>query len=61
MNYIVHITSDYGKSKSVTVEATDCKNAEQIIAEQYPSYSIGRISTSKAEFEYIKTLKKWKR
>ena len=61
MNYIVHITSAYGKSKSVTVEAADCKKAEQIVAEKYPSYTIGRISTSNAELEYIKTLKKWEK
>ena len=59
MKYLVSIIRN-SRTKTVTVEASNVKNAEAIVKEKYPDAEIGRITAAKAEVDYWNLLKKGK-
>ncbi|HAT63529.1 MAG TPA: hypothetical protein DCS66_02865 [Flavobacteriaceae bacterium] len=61
MQYVVYITLPDGQAKHLKIKATDCKQAEQIAKDKYPSSEVGRISAVTQELNYFKAIKKWKK
>ena len=55
--YVVSLVTSNGNLKTVVVEASDCKDAEAIVSEQYPSYEITRITKQTLEVNYFNTVK----
>ena len=59
MKYLVSIIRN-SRTKTVTVQAANVKNAEAIVKEKYPSAEIGRITASEDQVDYWNLLKKGK-
>ena len=59
MKYLVSIIRN-SRTKTVTVEAEDVKNAEAIVKEKYPNAEIGRITAEESQVDYWNTIKKGK-
>lgn len=59
MKYLVSLIRN-SRTKTVTVEATNVKNAEAIVKERYPNSEIGRITASEDQVDYWNLLKKGK-
>jgi hypothetical protein len=51
----------YNKSKTITVSANNCKDAEGIAKGRFPSAEIGRVSSKPAELDYFQQAKKEKK
>ena len=51
----------YNKSKTITVSANNCKDAEGIAKGRFPSAEIGRVSSKPAELDYFQHAKKEKK
>ena len=51
----------YNKSKTISVSANDCKEAEGIARARFPSAEIGRVSSKPAELDYFQHAKKEKK
>ena len=47
----------YNKSKTISVSANDCKEAEGIARARFPSAEIGRVSSKPAELDYFQHAK----
>ena len=61
MKYTVNMTTSQGKSKTIVVEATGCKDAASIASDKYPNSEIGRVSASVVGLDYFKTIKDFKK
>ena len=59
MKYLVSIIRN-SRTKTVTVEAANVKNAEAIVREKYPDTEIGRITAEETQVDYWNLLKKGK-
>ena len=59
MKYLVSLIRN-SRTKTVTVEAANVKNAEAIVMEKYPNAEIGRITAEEAQVDYWNTIKKGK-
>jgi N-acetylmuramoyl-L-alanine amidase CwlA len=57
MKYLVYMTTKGGKSKTILLEASGTKDAEQKASERFPSAVIGRITASHNEVDFFNTLK----
>jgi len=57
MKYVVNLTDKRGKGKVKIVEALDVKEAEAKAKSKYPSYEVGRISPSKDDLNYYRSVK----
>ena len=51
------MTTKGGKSKTILLEASGTKDAEQKASERFPSAVIGRITASHNEVDFFNTLK----
>ena len=59
MKYLVSMIRN-SRTNTITVEATNVKNAETIVKERYPDSEIGRITASEGQVDYWNLLKKGK-
>ena len=59
MKYLVSIIRN-SRTKTITVEATNVKNAEAIVRDKYPNSEISRITAEEAQIDYWNTIKKGK-
>ena len=59
MKYLVNLIRN-SRTKTVTVEATNVKNAEAIVKAKCPDAEIGRITASEDQVDYWNLLKKGK-
>jgi len=59
MKYLVSIIRN-SRTKTITVEATNVKNAEAIVRDKYPNAEVGRITAETAQVDYWNTIKKGK-
>mgnify|MGYP003658155420 CR=1 FL=1 len=59
MKYLVSLIRN-DRTKTVTVEAVNVKNAEDIVREKYPDDEVGRITAEAGQVDYWNLLKKGK-
>jgi len=59
--YLVSLVSEYGKSHTIVVEGSDCKEVEKTVTDKYPVYEITRIAQHGLEFDYLNTIKSIKK
>ena len=59
MKYLVSIIRN-SRTKTITVEASNVKNAEAIVRDKYPRAEIGRITAEEAQVDYWNIIKKGK-
>ena len=59
MKYLVSIIRN-SRTKTITVEAINVKNAEAIVRDKYPNAEIGRITSEEAQVDYWNIIKKGK-
>ena len=59
MKYLVSIIRN-SRTKTITVEAANIKNAEAIVKDKYSNAEIGRITAEPAQVDYWNTIKKGK-
>ena len=57
MRYIVTIIKPNGRTKSVSVEASSCKNATDFVEEKYPDSEVDRATSSQADIDYFDGMK----
>ena len=60
MEYLVAMVNNQGRTKYRVVEAQDCKQAETMMLEKFPSYDVTRISSDAHSIEYYSAMKKTK-
>ena len=59
MKYLVNLIRN-SRTKTITVEATNVKNAKAIVGGKYPNDEIGRITAEPYQVDYWNTIKKGK-
>ena len=59
MKYLVNLIR-ISSTKTITVEARDVKNAEDIVRGKYPDDEIGRITSEEFQIDYWNLIKKGK-
>ena len=60
MKYLAYLTSPYGKSKSVIVEASNYEDAQEAIDEEYPNHEVNRITNRAEHIAHFESMKKMK-
>lgn len=57
MKYLVSMITKQGRTKLKTVEAENCKEAERLVSERFPSYEVVRVSSDSDTLDFYKTWK----
>lgn len=57
MKFLVHLTGERGRSKSVIIDALDTKEAEKVAIKEFPSLEVGRITSDSGSISYFEGMK----
>ena len=60
-NYLVSFISEYGKSQTIVIEGSNCKEVEKTVTDKYPTCEITRITQQSLEFDYLNAIKSIKK
>ena len=59
--YLVSVLTTRGKTKNMILEATSCKEADELASQKYPSYEVQRISCDEKDIKFFLTMKKMRK
>ena len=59
--YLVSLLTGNGRTKNIIVEAVDCKQANELASQRYPSYEVNRVTCDKKDLGYFSTVKKMRK
>ena len=59
--YLVSVITTRGKTKNMIVEATSCKQADELASQKYPSYEVQRITCEEKDIRFFLAMKKMKK
>ena len=61
MKFLVHLSAEKGRAKSVLVDALDIRQAEEIATKEFPSCKVGRITSDTGSIGYFEGMKEIKK